>query len=58
MLFAEGGVWKAWLNDRDASLSSCLSAGCLIDLLSRIEAGLRDDSIDWRRAKTNPARKK
>jgi len=58
MLFAEGGVWKAWVNDRDAGLSACTSAGCLIDLLSRVEEGLRDDNLDWRRAKPVGQRKK
>jgi len=47
-IFVEPGCLKACLNDRDQSLVAFLSAGSLTGLLDALEAGLAEDSLDWR----------
>jgi hypothetical protein len=48
LLFAEDGVFKACVKDRDGQRVSWLSGGTMDDLLSAIDLGLREDSLVWR----------
>jgi len=55
-VFVEDGVLKGCLNDRDAERSVFLAADSLESLLDDLEAGLANDSLQWR-AKRGPAKK-
>jgi hypothetical protein len=48
LVVADGGLWKCWVNDRDALLSAWVSADTLLDLLSAVERGLAGDALSWR----------
>lgn len=48
LLFAEAGRLKACLNDRALGRSVFLSAESLESLFSALQAGLADESLDWR----------
>lgn len=48
MVLAEGGVWKAWVHDRDGARSGWVSAGSLYDLVNVLEDGLKEDTLTWR----------
>lgn len=48
MVLAEGGVWKAWVHDRDGGRSGWVSAGSLYDLVNVLETALAEDSLTWR----------
>jgi hypothetical protein len=56
LLFAEDGVWKACVKDRDAERVCWVSGGVLDDLLSTIDLGLREDGLAWKAEK--PFKKK
>lgn len=47
-IFAEGGVWKACLGDRDNDLSLWASGETIAELLESLEALLEADSPPWR----------
>jgi hypothetical protein len=49
-VFFQEGKMKCWINDKDADVSACLSAGSVLDLLGLVEAGLVSGSLDWRRS--------
>lgn len=57
LLFAEDGVWKACLNDRDAAKVAFVSGTSLEDVLVRAEAGLEEGDLDWRGRKPPPRKK-
>ena len=44
------GRYRAWLHDRDGERSAWLSDPGLDGLLRAVDAGLRNDSLEWRRA--------
>lgn len=48
LLFQETGQVKACLHDRDAGVSTFVSATSLTRCLDAVEAGLDGDSLDWR----------
>jgi hypothetical protein len=48
MLMTEHGLWKAWVNDRDATQSAFASADSLPGLLKAVEEGLGGKGMDWR----------
>lgn len=56
LLLAQDGVWKAWVNDKDAGRSAFLAAPTMAELLTLVDEKLTLDSIDWRASK--PVRKK
>jgi hypothetical protein len=51
MLVFGDGVWKAWLNDKDAGLSAWVSAESLCALWKRVEAILGGEGHEWRKTK-------
>jgi len=48
MLMVEGGRWKCWVHDRDASLGAFVSAADLTALLKSLNTGLESGGLDWR----------
>jgi hypothetical protein len=48
MLMTEAGLWKAWVNDRDAGLSAFVSSGTLPGLLKSLDKGVESGQLDWR----------
>lgn len=48
-LLVDSGMVKAAMNDRDAGLSAFVSGRTLTSLLTELEGGLQDGSIEWRR---------
>jgi len=48
LLFAEGGRYKACLNDRDGGRSVFVSGDSVEAILDALEAGLADDNLEWR----------
>jgi hypothetical protein len=54
-VFFEEGVFKAWLNDKDAGHTCCVAADTLGGLLASIERKLPDDSFEWRKARPAPS---
>lgn len=48
MLFVEDGKWKAWLHDRDASMSAFVAASSLEGLLRAAEGAVAGETGDWR----------
>jgi hypothetical protein len=48
MLMVEGGLWKAWVHDRDAGRGAFASAATLAKLLAVVNDGLETGSMDWR----------
>lgn len=57
-LFFEDSLFKACLNDRDASLSAFVSSPTLAGVLDKLEAGLVADKLDWRAWKGKGVAKK
>lgn len=58
VLFLELGWLKACLSDRDQGLTAFCSAPGLRGLLRVIEAGLAEDSLDWRKSGGSGRKKK
>lgn len=56
-LFVEGGQWKACLNDRAEGEVAFVTADRFTALLDALETGLREGSLDWRRANGGKARR-
>lgn len=55
-IFAEDGVWKCCLNDKDTD-SYCFVSGETLDgLLRSLEDGLSGGGLDWRRRKPTPGK--
>lgn len=48
MVFAESGLWKAWLHDRDLSRSAWGTGVVLDEALEELERGLRQGGLSWR----------
>jgi hypothetical protein len=48
LVFVEGGLWKAVLNERDAGLSLWATAESLQGLWDELEARLTAPAVDWR----------
>jgi hypothetical protein len=48
LLFVEGGIVKACLNDRDQGCAAWASGSSVGDCLDALEAGLQGDSLQWR----------
>lgn len=48
LVFCDAGRLKACLTDRDASESAFVSASSWASLLSLLEGGLQEQSLDWR----------
>lgn len=51
LVFSEGGLWKAVLNERDAGLNLWATAESLQGLWSELEARLTAPVVDWRPAR-------
>lgn len=47
-LFAEAGLWKLTLNNREEQEVTFLTGGSLEELLGAVEQGLQTDSLEWR----------
>ncbi len=59
LLFCTGeGRWRAWLNDRDGEVAAWVSAETLAGLLEAVEAGLRNQTLEWRAVAKRPQRGK
>lgn len=50
LVFADGGLWKACLNDRDGSKIAFTTASTVEDLVLALERGLMEGTLDWRAA--------
>lgn len=48
LIFCEGGMWKARLNDRAVKISAWVSGESWEALLEAIERGLAAESLEWR----------
>jgi hypothetical protein len=48
MIMVEGGLWKAWVHDRDASVAAFVSSGTLMGLLKSVSQGVESGQLDWR----------
>lgn len=48
MVFMEAGLWKAWVNDRDACQACFLAAQTVQELLERVEEAVSTGKGDWR----------
>lgn len=48
MIFADGARWKLCLNDRDQGRVAFMTGGDPEEALTRLEDGLKTDSLDWR----------
>jgi hypothetical protein len=55
-LFFEDGVFKCWVNDKDAQRSATLSAPTLGLLLLKVEEKLAEDTLEWRKARPEQGR--
>lgn len=51
LVFSEGGLWKACLNERDAGLNLWATAESLQSLWCELEARLTAPVVDWRPSK-------
>jgi len=49
--FAEDGMWKACLSDRDQDLVAFVAADTLTKLFLRADEGIRESKLDWRVSK-------
>lgn len=49
-VFVDGEGVKGCLNDREQGLSAFSTANTLDGLLARLEAGLSEDTLDWRKS--------
>lgn len=49
-IFAEMGVWKLCLNDKDTARTAWVSSPGLVSAIERLEAQLASDSCEWRKA--------
>jgi len=47
-LFADGGSWKCFLNERDGGASLCATGGSIADALSALEVMLEGENPPWR----------
>jgi hypothetical protein len=47
-IFAEGGSWKVFLNERDTGASLCASGATVSDALSALEVMLEQEVVPWR----------
>jgi len=56
LLFADGGRFKACLNDRDSGSSVFVSGVSLEAILEALEEGLAGDSLEWRAKKPQGGR--
>lgn len=48
LIFVDGDTLKACLNDRDNNRSAFVEASTFAGLLDSIEAGLREEDLEWR----------
>lgn len=56
-VFAEEGLFKASINDREQSRSAFMAADTFTGLLDRLEKGLQADRLDWRTWTKGPGKK-
>jgi len=57
LVFCQDGSWKACLHDRAGDRLAFVAGGSLMDVLTRLEAGLEEDDLDWRKKKPVMRRK-
>jgi len=50
LLFVDQGLLKACLSDRDVQEVTFVSASSLEGILDRLEGGLREGALEWRKA--------
>lgn len=55
LVFTEGGLWKACLNERDAGVNLWATAETLQALWAELEARLTAPMVDWRPSRRPPA---
>ncbi len=48
LVMTEGGVWKAWMHDRDAKVSSWVTGKDLVEVLTRMDLQLQNGQGEWR----------
>lgn len=58
LLFCDGGLVKACLNDRDQGLTAWCSGESVSACLRTLETGLAGDTLEWRKPVKGGARKK
>lgn len=51
LVFAEGPLWKCRILDRTEDAQAFLTGRTLVELLDALEAGLVEDTLDWRQVK-------
>lgn len=56
IVFMEGGMFKAGLNDKDNNMILWASCKSFNDLLEALEARLTDDQVDWRKSRSKGKR--
>jgi len=50
IVFVDGVLVKAFVNDRDAGLSACVTSTGLLSVLEAVNGGLEADTLEWRSA--------
>lgn len=57
ILFVDGSLVKAFVNDRDVGLSACVSSVGLWSVLEAVNAALEADTLEWRSSDKGKKRK-
>lgn len=57
IVFVDGPLVKAFINDRDQGLSACVSSSSLLGVLEATNGGLEADTLEWRAADKGKRRK-
>lgn len=53
VMFSERGLLKVALNDNEAGLVAFVCASHFLEALERLEQGLLDETLDWRKKRPN-----
>ena len=48
LFFAQDGLWKAWLNDRDSRRSCFFTCEAFLLLLSEVNTAIVENTLAWR----------
>jgi len=57
MVFVEDGLWKCWLNDRDAAQGTFVSSPTIDGLLKAADGCINDPGHPWRASKNAPRKR-
>jgi len=58
LLFVDEGRWKVCFTDKDADRYVFLTGLTVEGILNALEAGLKDDQLDWRKRREPPSAQK